>query len=248
MMKLLCTGLFCSVMAVVVGGMVVNAQQVQLRQEIKPLLCTYTSAQLNENAADDACYRQIVPTLYDVQLSKGRLLIRGFYLANQTAMLRIGVGNYWYTLGDNFQLTAVGNSWTLILSLEDIQLMPGTYNIAIETKTFDDVLLRNATGATLVIPRQQSEEGPEIIQPITKREGVDNESIPSSPLPTTVALPTAQSPPQAELFLLPDFITVDQRDVDKIHTNTPKLVVGIVGAGLLTAGGFAVVGYIRRLK
>lgn len=129
-----------------------------LEQQIRALECNYTTVETGLGRTHASTCPHFAPTIEIIDTNMGRPIITGIYDAVHTKELRIQVGDVWYVLGVNKELTVYGNVWVLNLSNPQHALPEGDYLIIVETMGDDGELRRGEATMQLVLSGPDSEE------------------------------------------------------------------------------------------
>lgn len=196
-----------SSLANVFMGYISFAQQSELRQQIQPFECIYTTTQTGGGSnMDSTCDGQPVPVLTSIELNNGRPVLHGTFDASRSIMLRVWINGQWYTLGVDARLTTAGDDWSLDLSGLANSLQPGIYIIMAEVETDDGLLLHNTDAGSFIVPVLQQDMTLPITQPFN----------PSRPFQLSGIIPTIMPRTQAPDDLLGKYPSIapriDQQD------------------------------------
>ena len=87
----------------------------------------------------------VAPTVEAVTTTDSKPIITGTYDAATSEGLQVKVGNVWYVLGKNSELTTSENTWKLDLSQIKDSLVPNVYDIAVQSLVAGGQVLGDTT-------------------------------------------------------------------------------------------------------
>lgn len=91
------------------------------------------------------------PTVESFASSGRSPTLRGTFNSVQARMLRVQVSGIWYELGKDAALRAVGDAWSLDLSVARVQLPEGRIDVTVQVLTEDGITLTDVTKIEILI-------------------------------------------------------------------------------------------------
>lgn len=221
-----------------------GAQKVQLNQQIKPLECTYTSTNTGSGVVmTSTCPNEPVPMVTSVDVSAGRPIIRGYFKASATKMLRVWVGGQWYTLGSDVHLSAIGDMWTLDLAGSSASFPPGDYVVTVDVEASDGLSIRNSYAWTFTVQLKYSGDTTTSQPPFVMQQPSEIETPPD----ISVVLPLDNEPTNKPIANTPSPspVTIDSSETNK---QQPSNITLLVIAVTIIVVGLAVVQVMAILR
>lgn len=209
--------LICALSILLLAPASVLAQQSALRQQLLEPDCSESA---------DAC-EMAKPSIEKITINDNRPVISGTYDAAFSRHLRVALGGRYYTFSVDDQLTAHGNVWVLDLQSLSQPLMPGAYELIVESEGFDSSIRRVSVIIVMNNENIQRIDSKGLTSPVIiqtpKDEKVETPELPRAEPPTgedKEAIPQPMDPQEvrARISLMPLIATV-------------ATTVGLFGAG-----------------